>query len=62
MQHTLNFRIERETKGAVRYYEVDENGNALDQTQYVVGSLYIRKTALKGAVPQELTVTIIARD
>jgi len=41
---TVNFVVERETKGAVRYEERDENGN--DPGAWaVIGSLYVRKTA-----------------
>ena len=46
---TARFSLERETKGAVRYSEVDTE---------IVGTLYIRKAALSEPFPKELTVTI----
>mgnify|MGYP007132578188 CR=1 FL=1 len=52
---TVNFTFERETKGAVRYQEVVPSG---DPERRVIGTLYLRKTALNGTVPQRLTVTI----
>lgn len=46
---TARFSMERETKNAVRYAEVDTE---------IVGTLYIRKTALSEPFPSELTVVI----
>lgn len=52
--------LERETKGAVRYKEVNPDGSATLLGDAVIGTLYIRKTALHGIVPQEITVTVDA--
>jgi hypothetical protein len=54
----LTFLLERETKGAFRYQEVDSNGRPLDLADATVGVLYVRKAALGAAKPKSLTVTI----
>ena len=53
------FRLEKETKGAVRYQEVDEKGEP-ELMSAKIGSLYIRKTAFERGTsfPQILHVTI----
>jgi hypothetical protein len=52
------FKFEQETKGAVRYQEVDEKG----EPEYMspkIGSLYLRKSVFEGAsFPQTLCVRI----
>ena len=55
------FKLEQETKGAVRYQEVGEKGEP-EQMSPKIGSLYIRKTAFKRGTsfPQILDVTIEA--
>jgi hypothetical protein len=52
----VNFALEKETKGAVRYAETKDN----DLTENVVGTLYIRKSTFAkiGSVPQTLSITI----
>lgn len=52
MDKTLTFNLEKETKGTWRYAEVADGPNA------VVGTLYIKKSALSGDAPKVLTVTI----
>jgi|TARA_R100000093_G_C1936557_1_gene70553 hypothetical protein len=55
----ISFGLERETKGAVRYYELDSAGNAISIKDGAdIGTLYIRKSALNGSVPMLLEVTI----
>jgi hypothetical protein len=56
MKHTLQFTIEKETKGAVRYTE--QGVGQFDEP--VVGTLYVRKSTFKslGKIPQSLTVTV----
>lgn len=56
MNSTLRFTIEKETKGAVRYKEVDESGN--DAFAPEIGTLYVRKSAMPGGLVRNLTVTI----
>ena len=51
------FKFERETPGTLRFMEVDESGNK-KSTNYAIGTLYIRKTALHGATPTELQMNI----
>lgn len=59
MDHKLNFIVEKETKGAVRFKEVDAEGN--DAFAPVVATLYVRKSAMPGGkIPAKLNVTITA--
>lgn len=54
----INMLLERETKGALRYAEVDEQGNQVEAADGAkIGTLYIRKTALQGA-PKAITVSV----
>lgn len=60
---TILFEKERETKGAVRYREVDNNGFPLTfENGARTGTLYLRKDVLgfKDA-PLNLTVTVAVR-
>lgn len=57
MERTVTFKMEKETKGAVRFQEVDGNGEVLDYADAVIGTLYMRKSALQGAVPSEVKAT-----
>jgi hypothetical protein len=57
MNVSLKFAFEKETKGAVRYQEVGDDGAPSFAPQ--VGTLYIRKSAIPGGkIPKTLTVTI----
>ena len=57
MNHTLRFIVEKETKGAVRYKEVNEDGT--DAFSPVVATLYVRKSAMPGGkIPPTLMVAI----
>ena len=55
---TVQFVVEKETKGAWRYKEVDETG--ADAGAWAkIGTLYVRKTAFeKGKHTAKLSVTI----
>jgi hypothetical protein len=57
------FKFEKETKGAVRYHEVDEEGE-IEQAWAKIGALYLRKTAFErgAAYPQSLRVIVEAVD
>lgn len=55
---TAKMVFERETKGAVRFQEVNADGKALDMQEAAIGTLYVRKSALGGTIPQSLTITI----
>lgn len=54
----LNFCFRRATKGAVVYAEVDSTGTDLKGDSGVVGTLYIRKSALNGNTPEVIRVTL----
>lgn len=56
---TASFKLERETKNAVRYMEVDGAGNekALDAGA-AIGTLYVRKSAFKDGTPETFTLTL----
>jgi hypothetical protein len=56
VKHTLKFKIAKETKGALQYKEVDTDGHGTSG-DYVVGTLYLRKSAVDGT-PADLTVTV----
>lgn len=57
---TVLFAHAKTTKGAEAWAEVNANGDPVlsDEEGKVVGALYMRKTGLKGARPQNLKVTI----
>ena len=58
MNTKLKFAFEKETKGAVRYQEVGEDGAPAFAPQ--VGTLYVRKSAMPdGKIPKTLIVTIV---
>lgn len=62
MQRTsITMLIERETKGAVRYQEIDPaRGNAVvkqSDPNCLIGTLYIRKSMLSAA-PAKIKVTV----
>mgnify|MGYP001343360088 CR=1 FL=1 len=52
MELVVNFKVEKETKGTWRYVEVGDINNQ------IIGTLYIKKPALNGKVPQTLVVTV----
>lgn len=55
---TVKMKFEKETKGAVRYQEVDGNGDPVEISNgAVLGSLYIRKSGING-VPKALSVVL----
>ena len=57
--HAL-FSFEKETKGAFRFQEIDNaTGAPLKEAgAYKIGSLYLRKSALDGATPRRIVVTV----
>ena len=56
MDVTLHFAVEKETKGAVRYKEVNADGT--DVFDAKIGTLYVRKSAMPGRVVDKLEVTV----
>jgi hypothetical protein len=58
MTITVKFKLEKTTKGAVRYQEIDDNG-APAEAWAKIGTLYVRKTAFeRDSIPQTLTVSV----
>jgi hypothetical protein len=57
---TVPFTVEKETKGAIRYQQVKEDGSPHTiEGGAQIGSLYIRKSAFaEGAAPQKITITV----
>lgn len=59
MERTVKFVFDKETKGTVRYAEVADDGGSQVPGLAVIGTLYIRKSALGGtARPDVLEVTV----
>ena len=57
---TKTLVLDKVTKGAVRYSEVDARGDIItDYREAVIGTIYVRKSALNGdGVPHTISVTI----
>lgn len=51
---TARFKLANETKGALKYEEIDAAGNP---TVELMGTLYVRKSAIAGK-PAHITATI----
>jgi hypothetical protein len=60
MRKQVAFRLFNETPGALRYREIDSNGDHIkgDEEGALVGDLYLRKAAVSGPAPDKVTVTI----
>ena len=57
------FELERETKGAIRYQELDDAGAPVKIGEgAALGTLYIRKSALVAPWPKSITVIIGTAD
>lgn len=56
MNYTLYFAVKKETKGAVQYEEVNADGSPAFDPK--VGTLYVRKSAMGGAIRKQVTATI----
>lgn len=54
-QVSAKFVKDRETKGAIRYQEVDEEG---EMTINLAGTQYLRKSALRKPYPDYVTITV----
>ncbi len=54
------FALEKSTKGAHRYMEVDDNSNQVKvKDGALIGTLYLRKTFIGDNPPQAITVIIV---
>jgi hypothetical protein len=58
-QIKVKFKLDRETKGAVRYQEINDAGEP-ENVFHKIGTLYLRKTAFGqgNTIPKELSVTV----
>lgn len=55
----VSFSLERETKGALRYQEVNDLGQPITQPDhYMIGTLYVRKHVFRGERPKFLNITV----
>jgi hypothetical protein len=56
----VRFKLEKETKGALRYQEVDEKNEVIEQAWAKIGTLYVCKSAFErgSAFPPILRVTV----
>lgn len=55
----VNFILEKETKGALRYQEASVDGKPKGISEgAAIGTLYVRKTAFEGKVPQALVIEL----
>lgn len=57
MKVTVTMTLERETKGAVRYQEVNPQGQPVELVDALIGTLYIRKSKLSDT-PKTIEVTV----
>jgi hypothetical protein len=64
MRKQVIVRFIDETEGAFRYREVNSAGDHIhgDREGSLVGDIYIRKMAMAGKRPEQITVTIEYRD
>jgi|TARA_R100000908_G_scaffold48960_1_gene24479 hypothetical protein len=53
MNKEIDFSIDKETAGTFRYKEI-----VPDDEKPIVGTLYIRKSHIKGKRPEQVSVTI----
>lgn len=59
MKTVVKMILEKETPGAVRYQEVNDNGQKVDDAVAMLRQTYIRKLAFNGgAIPKAITITI----
>lgn len=54
----VSFVLEKETKGALRYAEIDASGKIKEYPNVVMGTIYLRKDALGEKKPSNLTIRI----
>lgn len=58
MERTVRMKLDKTTKGALRYAEIDSEGNETLIADAMIGTLYVRKSGLKGEQPTVIDVTI----
>jgi len=52
------FKFANETKGALKYTEIDEAGEVIDMVHSKIGSVYLRKAVLDGTRPRFIEVEV----
>lgn len=57
-QKQVALQLEKETKGALRYQEVGPSGAPVELADAVIGTLYVRKSAMEGKTPEAISVTV----
>lgn len=64
MKRTATFALERQTKGAVLYKEIDpQSGAPKSMGNAVIGSLYVRKSSIGSEpIPQYIEVTVVTTE
>lgn len=60
-QIAIKFRLRNETKGALRYEEVDSADRVVKFASAKIGTLYVRKSGLDGA-PARLVATLTVEE
>lgn len=60
---TANFILVKETKGALRYEQVDDAGKKVEiEDGASIGTLYVRKSAFPaGHTPERLAIEVLAQ-
>lgn len=57
-ERTVMMDLEKETKGAVQYKEVNDMGAQVPIADALMGTLYLRKSALGSHLPSSIKVTV----
>jgi hypothetical protein len=57
---TLQLELERKTKRALRYRELDDGGAPIKSDLAHVGTVYVRKSAFNGEEPKKISIAISA--
>lgn len=62
MRHQVKMKLLAETKGALRYVELDPDGSprTTSEAECIIGTLYLRKLMMGTDKPDEITVTVEA--
>jgi hypothetical protein len=58
MEIQVKFVQTRETKNAIVFSEIDEAGNVLEIADAIVGSFYLKKSAIDGKAPDAVEITV----
>ena len=60
MRERVICRLEKKTPGALQYKQINAAGEPIrrDKDGQLVGNMYLRKAAIRGRVPEKITVTI----